>query len=325
MGFGNLPTGLGGGVTLVTVPQLMAAQGSPESAIALVTTISLVAGFTNFLIAPILDWRLSRRTYAIITAILAGVLSTATLLWTRDIAVLATLALLQSFAAYLNQAAVGGWLSSLTSPEDKTALGAWLQAANVAGFGIGAAVAIVLIRDLPPGIGEVIVGLLTLIPIPIYLATPPTPADVKLGHESFRAFLRDVLAVLRQPMVRWLLFFLAMPPASFALSNTLSGLGSDFGASEAFVGAVAGIGVAVAGVIGALVVPPIIRSMSAERAYLWVGAVGAIFTLGLILVPRIPASFALAMIDKRRQSAGSHAIRIADGRERPAADLYAGD
>ena len=71
MGFGSLPIGLSGGVTLVTVPQLMSAQGSAESAIAMVTTISLVAGFTNFLLAPILDWRLSRRTYAIIMAILS--------------------------------------------------------------------------------------------------------------------------------------------------------------------------------------------------------------------------------------------------------------
>jgi PAT family beta-lactamase induction signal transducer AmpG len=76
----------------------------------------------------------------------------------------------------------------------------------------------------------------------------------------------------------------------------LAGLGKDFGASEEFVGAVAGIGVAVAGVIGALVVPPLIRSMSAEQAYLWVGAIGAAFTLALILAPRIPGTFALAMI-----------------------------
>jgi hypothetical protein len=34
-----------------------------------------------------------------------------------------------------------------------------------------------------------------------------------------------VLTLLRQPVVRWLLLFLILPAASFALSNTLSGLG----------------------------------------------------------------------------------------------------
>jgi len=311
MGFGNLPIGLSGAVTLVTVPQLMSAQGSPESAIATVTTVALIAGFVNFLLAPVLDWRLSRRTYAIIMALLGGILSFVLLLQTRDLELLAVLVLFQSLAAYLNQAAVGGWLSSVASPEQKNALGAWLQAANVAAFGVGAALAILLIRNLPPGLGAGAVGLLSLIPIPIYLAIPAPPANARLGHESFRAFLRDVLAVLRRPSVRWLLFFLAMPAASFALSNTLSGLGSDFGASEELVGAVAGVGVAVAGIIGALLVPPIIRGFAVDRAYLLIGAVGAAFTLSQILLPRIPATFALGMIGQNGiQAAAFAAVNV---------------
>jgi PAT family beta-lactamase induction signal transducer AmpG len=307
IGFANLPIGFAGAVTLVTIPQLLAAQGVPESEIATVTAVSLIPGFTNFLFAPLLDWRLSRRSYAIIMAILASMLSMATLMWTDDIVPLAVLALLQSLAAYLNQAAVGGWLSSITRPEQKSALGAWLQAANVAAFGIGAALAILLIRNLPSGIGAVAVGLLGLMPIPLYLATPAPPADAKLGHENFRAFVRDVLAVVKQPIVLWLLFFFVMPAASFALSNTMSGLGHDFGASEEFVGAVAGIGVAVAGIIGALLVPPAIRGMSPQRAYLAIGAIGVVFTLAQILLPRIPAAFAFVMIGENGIQAAAFA------------------
>ncbi|HTJ64983.1 MAG TPA: MFS transporter [Alphaproteobacteria bacterium] len=311
MGFGNLPIGLSGAVTLVTVPQLLAAQGTPESAIALVTTVALIAGFTNFLLAPVLDWRLSRRTYAIIMALLGGILSFVLLLQTRDLELLAVLVLLQSLAAYLNQAAVGGWLSSVTSPEQKNALGAWLQAANVAAFGVGAGLAILLIRNLPPGLGAGAVGLLSLVPIPIYLAIPAPPANAKLGHESFRAFLRDVFAVLRRPTVRWLLFFLVMPAASFALSNTLSGLGGDFGASEEMVGAVSGVGVAIAGIVGALLVPPIIRGFAVDRAYLLIGAVGAASTLLQIALPRIPATFALGMIGQNGiQAAAFAAVNV---------------
>jgi PAT family beta-lactamase induction signal transducer AmpG len=307
MGFANLPIGFAGAVTLVTVPQLMAAQGIPESDIAWVTSISLIAGFTNFLVAPLLDWRMTRRGYAIIMAVLAGVLSTATLLSTNDVPLLAALALIQSFAAYLNQAAVGGWLSSVTPPDAKKTLGAWIQASNVMGFGVGAALAIMLIRNLPPGAGAVAVGLLGLIPIPLYLAIPAPPADTKLGHESFGAFLRDVVSLLRQPTVRWLLFFFVMPAASFALSNTVTGLGKDFGASEAFVGVIAGVGVAVAGVVGALLVPPIIRGVPPQRAYLAIGAVGVVFTLAQILLPRTPLTFAVAMIGENGIQAAAFA------------------
>jgi hypothetical protein len=80
MGLGNMPVGFAGAVTLVTIPQMLAAKGIPESAIAWFTTASLVAGFANFLIAPVLDWRLSRRSYAIIMAALAGL---RTIRWRR--------------------------------------------------------------------------------------------------------------------------------------------------------------------------------------------------------------------------------------------------
>jgi PAT family beta-lactamase induction signal transducer AmpG len=311
MGLGNMPVGIAGAVTLVTIPQLLAAKGIPESTIAWITTASLVAGFANFLIAPVLDWRLSRRSYAIIMAILAGLLTLATLLSTDNLALLAVLALLLSMATYLNQAAVGGWLSSITGPEDKSVLGAWMQASNIGGFGIGAAVAILVIRGLPSPLGPVAVGLLQLIPIPLYLWIPSRPADVHLGHESFTAFTRDVLTLLRLPTVRWLMFFLVLPAASFALSNTLAGLGGDFGASEELVGTVSGVGVAIAGVMGALVVPPLIRGLPPERVYLSIGAGGALFTLLEIVVPRTPLTFAIGMIGQNAiQAAAFAAVNV---------------
>ena len=311
MGLGNMPVGLGGAVTLITVPQLLAAKGVSESAIAWVTTVALIAGFANFLVAPVLDWRMSRRGYAILMSVLAAVLTLATLLFTDNLPLLATLALLLTMAVYLNQAAVGGWLSGVTKPQDKNVLGAWLQASNVAGFGVGAALTIVLLRGLPSPLGPVSVGLLQLVPVPLYLWIPSRPADAHLGHESFAAFIRDVLTLLRLPAVRWLLLFLTLPAASFALSNTLSGLGRDFGASEDLVGAVSGIGVAVAGVFGAVVVPALIRGMSPERAYLTIGAGGALFTLAEIVLPRTPVTFALGMIGQNGiQAAAFAAVNV---------------
>jgi len=311
MGFCNMPVGLGGAVTLVTVPQLLAAKGVPESSIAWITAVSLIAGFANFLFAPMLDWRLSRRAYAVILAVLAGLLMLATLLFIDNLVLLGALALALTMATYLNQAAVGGWLSSVTAPRDKTVLGAWLQASNVAGFGVGAAVAILLLRNLPSPLGPVAVSLLELIPVPLYLWIPSRPADARLGHESFAAFMRDVLTLLRLPTVRWLLLFLTLPAASFALSNTLSGLGSDFGASEELVGAVSGIGVAVAGVFGAVLVPLLIRGVSPERAYLTIGAGGALLTLAEIVMPRTPLTFAIGMIGQNGiQAAAFSAVNV---------------
>jgi MFS transporter, PAT family, beta-lactamase induction signal transducer AmpG len=294
MGFCNLPVGIGGAVGLVTTPQILAAQHTPEPMIANVTATMLVSVFTAFLFAPALDWRLSRKTYAIILAVLSGLLAFVALLDTHDLVIFAVLLLAMGLANNLNNAAVGGWLSGLTTEEEKDRLGAWMTIANVVGVGATSAVAIFLLRHLPPVVGPAAIGLLLLIPIPIYLALPATPADPALGHESFARFARDVTSLFRQARVRWLIFFLILPAANFALSNTLPSLGADYGASEAFVGVVCGAGVAVAGVLGGLVVPPLAVRWPAEKLFPIVGVVGAVFSLSLILAPRTPIWFAIA-------------------------------
>ncbi len=86
-----------------------------------------------------------------------------------------------------------------------------------------------------------------------------------------------------------------MPAASFARTNTLGGLGGDYLASEGLVsvmGGAAGVG---AGLIGSLLVPPLARRAPARALYLGIGFLGAAFTLGLIIAPRTPASFAIAL------------------------------
>lgn len=324
MGFCNMPLGLGGAIGLVTVPQLLAAEDVPESTIAWITSAALIPLFASFVLAPVLDWRFSRRFYSIFTACLASVLLFIGLLNLADPVVLGAVLMLAVFAVALNQAAVGGWVSTLTGPDDKSRLGAWLTVANVMGFGGGAAVAILLIRDLPPVAGPAAVAGLLLLPVPLYLIMPAPPPDARLAHEGFAAFLGDVLSLFRQKNVRWLLFFLAMPAASFALSNTMSGLGKDFGASEQFVGTVAGVGVAIAGVLGSLVVPPLVRGLAPDRLYLAIGAVGAVFTLAQLALPLTPFSFAVAMIGQNgiqasATAAASVVILQANGDDNPLA------
>ncbi|HEY4116154.1 MAG TPA: hypothetical protein VGM17_19005, partial [Rhizomicrobium sp.] len=96
--------------------------------------------------------------------------------------------------------------------------------------------------------------------------------------------------------VQWILVIFLAPSASFALTNTLSGFGHDFHTSDELVGVIAGVGVAVAGVFGALIVPQITKRISPVAVYLLVGLVGACFTLSLIAAPRDPVTFGIAVM-----------------------------
>ncbi len=306
MGLCNLPSGVGAAVALTTTPQLLAARGVAEGEIANVSSAMLVSIFTCFVFAPILDWRFSRRAYAIALALLSGLLCFAALMSMSNLLVLALLLLGLGWAFNLNNAAVGGWFSELASEDEKGRLGAWLTVGNLVGVGVGAATAILAIRHLPPIVGPALVSLLFLAPVPLYLMVPATPADYRLAHESFSRFARDVAALFGKRNVRWLLFFLIMPAASFALTNTVTGLGRDFGASESFVGAICGLGVAAAGILGSLMIPPLARRMPIEALYLVVGAVGAGFTLMLIALPAAPASYAIAVMGENMFWAASY-------------------
>ncbi len=78
--------------------------------------------------------------------------------------------------------------------------------------------------------------------------------------------------------------------------NILGGLGSDFPASGHFVGLVGGAGVLMGGIVGCLIFPLIDRLLPLRYLYLAIGVVGSLFTLALILLPRTPTTFALALI-----------------------------
>ena len=73
-------------------------------------------------------------------------------------------------------------------------------------------------------------------------------------------------------------------------------MGSDFRASSHFVGAVGGTGVLVAGITGCLVFRQINHLLPLRYLYLSIGVVGAVFTLALLLLPRTPMAFAVALI-----------------------------
>ncbi|MGH7024288.1 MAG: MFS transporter [Caulobacteraceae bacterium] len=305
MGMGFLPLGASGSVLVITIPQLLAANHVPEPQIASITAMALLPGFISFLITPLVDWRFSRRAYAIVFAALAGLSTFAGLVFIRDLPLLTGLLFVSGIAIGLCVSAVGGWFGNLTRTEDKASLGAWFTVANFGAGGLVATGAIYLLRDLPYVLGAALLSLTIVAALPLYLWVECPPADDRLASESVRDFARDVLALLRRPTVLWTLALFLAPSASFALTNVLAGLGRDFHTSEKLVGLIGGLGVTVAGIVGSLMVPVLSKRVAPRTLYLLVGGVGAAFTLSLIPLGRAPATFGLAMLGENLFQAGA--------------------
>ena len=311
MGLTSASFGMFGGVLAVTVPQLLAATGTPEARVAAVTGLAMVPGVCAFLLSPILDLWLRRRTWAVLFAVSAAIQLSWALLSLDDVPRLSILLFSGFFCAVLAAAAAGGWLGSLISVHDRSRLGAWSTVGNIGGGGVAIIIAIPLLRSLPVGVGAAILGLLTLAPLVPYLWLPAPTPDKRLSSESLTAFARDIAALMRRRHILWLLTLFGAPAAAFALTNTLGGLGAQFHADERFVGLVAGAGVLAAGVIGSLAVPPLMDRIAPTRLYLLIGALGAAFTLLLILLPKTPAVFGLAMLGENIFQAAAFATALA--------------
>ncbi len=296
MGLTMSSFGIFGGVWAISLPQLLAAQHVPEPTIATVSALSALPLVFGFVLSPVLDLWVSRRTWATIMAVLAGGFLFAGLMSRQNVVALTALMTFGWTAAALFQWALGGWLGGLLPEKDRPALGAWMAVGNTGTGGLAVMAAVPLLRALPFTVGAGILAIAVAAPTVLFVFLRAPPADARLSHEGFSAFFGDLRAlVVRREILKLIALFIA-PAAAFALTNNLGGLGAQFGASETFVSVIGGAGVLVAGVCGALLVPLVTRRVQPIRVYLLIGALGALFTLALILAPRLPATFAAGMI-----------------------------
>jgi PAT family beta-lactamase induction signal transducer AmpG len=292
----NLTFGISGGLVAITLPQVLAEQHVPEAKIAAMTAAAMSPMMWVFLLCPMLDVRFTRRWYAVLSALVAATSVVAAVMNVHRLPLLEALLIVGFAAAAINQNALGGWLSTVTAKQDESRLSAWFNVANIASGGLVAMVAMELMHRLPLAVAAGVLGASLLLPLTIYPFIPVTQPDAKLASESFVQFFGEIVLLLRRRKVLLALALFLLPAASFTLTNILGGVGGDFHASTRMVSIAGGAGVAIAGVAGSLIYPFFAKRMALRPLYLAIGAVGALFTLSLLLLPRTPAVFALSLL-----------------------------
>ena len=285
-----------GGVLVIAVPQLLSARHVSEATISGLTAATISPGFWSFVASPVLDVRFSRRWYAVVTAILAAALLVVALLDIDNLALVEACLVSGFFFANLYQSALGGWLSSIIDSDQEHALSVWVTIANISGGGLMAMLAGEIIRGLPPVAAALSLGVIVLLPTLIFPFMPAPGPDRRLARESFPQFFREIVRLVQQREVLIAIALFLAPAATFSLVNMLAGVGEDFHASSRFVGWVGGAGVVVAGIAGCFIFPLIDRLMPLRFLFLSIGAVGALFTLLLLVMPHTPWTFAAALI-----------------------------
>ena len=296
MGLSNLSVGLNSGIAFFVMPQLLAAQHVAEATIAGITAAAMSSNFWPFVFGPMLDVWFSRRLYATVFAGAASILVVIALLSTHHLALLEVAMVLGVACAMLCTTALCGWLSTVCRNQDKNSLSAWVNISVIAGTGITSVAGGELVRQLPRSLATIILGALVILPTLVFPFIPCAGPDQRMASDSFSQFFQEVFTMLRQREILVALLILASPCASFALTNLLGGLGSDFQASPRIVSLAGGVGAFFPGILGCLLFPIFARRRSLLFLYLADGILGGLFTLALIWLPHTPATFTLALI-----------------------------
>ena len=295
MGLTNAPFGLTGGFCAVIIPELLAAHGISAGHVATITAAILSPGFWIFAFSPMLDAWLSRRTYALIFGSFTALAVTLTVANPGRPGLVEAVMLPGFASAMLYQGAVGGWMGSLADKKEDSRLGIWFSVSNLGAGGLMMVLAGELLSRLTPTQAGILMGAAILLPMLLFVAIPSPPPHRRPARESFGRFNRELASLLKQRRVLMALALFLLPAASFALTNVLGGAGADFSASDHTVSLFAGVGSSIAGIVGSFLLFPLARRFPLRPVYLAIGIVGAIFTLSLLVLPRVPWTFGVAI------------------------------
>jgi PAT family beta-lactamase induction signal transducer AmpG len=295
----SLPTlafGMVMGFVIVTLPQMLAAQGVSGGRIAIAVAIITSPAFWSFLLAPVLDLRFRRRTYAIAFGLLASAATAVAVRHHSSAAEVEAVMFVGVLCAMLFTSATGGWTGSLIEKAQDSRLGAWVTVFNIGGGGAGILISGYVTQHFSPAAAAAFLFALLLAPMLVFPLIPAPPPDRTLARESFGRFIREITSLFRRTEVLVPLALFTLPSASFALTNVLGGWGKDFHAAPALVSVVGGVGNIAAGIIGCSLVPLIARKLPLRPLYLSIGLIGAVFTLSLLLMPHASWTYALAFM-----------------------------
>lgn len=304
--FGMVP-----GFAIVTLPQMLAAQGIHGGRIAFAVALILSPIFWSFPLAPILDVRFRRRTYALAFGVLSVVATAVTVIDHAPLSDVEAVMIFGIFSICMYQSAVGGWVGSLIGQGQDSRLGAWSTIFNIGGNGIGVLISGYATERLAALPAALVIAVAFLAPMVVFPVIPAPPPGKLLVSENFSRFVREVAILLRRREVLLTLGLFALPAASFALTNALGGWSDDFRAPASLVSMLSGVGLILGSILGCSFVPLLARKLPLRLLYLSIGLVGAAFTLTLLLLPRVPATFGLAFMGENLFQSAAIATALA--------------
>lgn len=146
-----LPLGMAVGFILTPLPFLLAKAGVPVDRIATINAVGMSPGFLGFLIAPVVDIKLRRRTWLAI-----GIFGTAVaaciyfpLIGASHVVLITAVIFAGGMVSFLVMAGCGGLMVRMLTSTDQSKAAGWIQAGLLGGGTLSAAIVFWLVARLP--------------------------------------------------------------------------------------------------------------------------------------------------------------------------------
>ncbi|MEO7030246.1 MAG: hypothetical protein ABI147_12680 [Acidobacteriaceae bacterium] len=296
VGITYLPFGLYSGFLIYALQFLLTARGLSVDHIALLQLVTLLPSYTSFLLTPMMDCGLERRTWAFIWAAVAAIsLGGGSLLMDRaaagDATPMALVLLVGAFAAQIYSSTMGGMTPNLVDEKDTGAVSGWLNVANLGGTGLGGTVGILIVKNLSLHTAAFALAAEVFAPCLLLLVMAREVRVPRAVGETMRRLFTDIWAISKTRAAAIGLLIFITPSATFAAQNLFSGLGRDFHASDAALTWITGLGAAIVCSLGAAVGGWMCNRMDRRVLFVGTGVVAATATLSMAFGARTATVF----------------------------------
>jgi predicted MFS family arabinose efflux permease len=292
-GLAFLPFGLVAGFVVTALPFFLTRVGISLDRAAEVSATVMSPTFWAFLVTPIVDTGLSRRTWALLLGAVSSAFMAAGvwLISPNRLPWVTALMLLGELAIVLCGAAVIGLIAAYVPDESRGKAGAWVNVANLGGGALGAMVLMELSGTWSlPAVG-ITLGGMTLLATLTVLAFPAAVTSSLGFREIITGSVRNIWRVSTKPESLVGLALFMSPASAVAAINLFSGLGKDFNVPEQQVIWVTGIGVAIASSVGSLIGGFFADRFARGYVYLLCGTFAAMTAIIMAFGPRNPTAY----------------------------------
>jgi len=217
---------------MTPMPFLLSKAGVPVERIASIGSLLYVPTVLYFLWAPLVDMKLRRRTWLVLSSFVsAGLLAAAMpLVGPGHLTLFTALLFGAQTINVLVSAAQGGLMVTALTPVEQAKASGWTQAGNLGGGALGAGITLWVLERIRLPLATLATAAMTALPALAALTIKEGPPAAAAGlGDHVRKIVQELVAVLRSRRTLWGLLLLAAPVGSGAALNLLPAVASHYG------------------------------------------------------------------------------------------------